>query len=111
MTTAMVSPLCAGTTVPDLRPRYEGANISTWIGFKHINYLVEEAVLGHFRECGHPAGALYQRHGLCLDIVELDTKIMHALQLDDVITATVRAVGVADGRLRLAVELTADRHP
>ena len=32
-----------------MRPRYEGANICTWIGFKHVNYLVEEAVLAHFR--------------------------------------------------------------
>ena len=44
------------TQVPDspivrsvLRPRYEGANIRTWIGFKHLMYLAEEAVLEWLR--------------------------------------------------------------
>jgi acyl-CoA thioesterase FadM len=106
---ATAGPLSTDPTVLDLRPRYEGTNIGTWIGFKHINYLVEEAVLGHFRAHGHPAGAVYERYGLCVDLVHLDTKIAHALRIDDLVTATVRPVGVDDGQLRLAVELTVDR--
>ncbi|GAA0373460.1 hypothetical protein NE235_35445 [Actinoallomurus spadix] len=76
-----------------IRPRYEGANICTWIGFKHVNYLVEEAVLDHLRQTGSPAGELYERYGLCVDLVDLDTRILHAFHIDDVATAEVRRVG------------------
>ena len=46
------APLLTAPTTTQLRPRYEGSNICTWIGFKHVNYLVEEAVLEHFRQLG-----------------------------------------------------------
>jgi acyl-CoA thioesterase FadM len=107
--TATVGSLSTDTTVLTTRPRYEGANICNWIGFKHINYLVEEAVLGHFREHGHSAGGLYERHGLGVDIVHLDTKIKHSFHIDDLVTATVRPVGVEEAQLRLLVELRVDR--
>lgn len=96
------------TTTVSLRPRYEGSNICTWIGFKHVNYMVEEAVLDHLRQSGFPAGALYERFGLCTDITDLDTKILTAFHIDDVAEATVRRVE-GDGPLKLVVELTVDR--
>jgi acyl-CoA thioesterase FadM len=96
------------TTTVSLRPRYEGSNICTWIGFKHVNYLVEEAVLDHLRQSGFPAGALYERFGLCTDITDLDTKILTAFHIDDLARATVQRVD-GDGPLRLVVELTVDR--
>jgi acyl-CoA thioesterase FadM len=96
------------TTTVSLRPRYEGSNICTWIGFKHVNYLVEEAVLDHLRQGGFPAGALYERFGLCTDITDLDTKILTAFHIDDLARATVQRVD-GDGPLRLVVELTVDR--
>ena len=69
VTDTAVKVLVTRETTATLRPRYEGSNISTWIGFKHINYLVEEAVLEHFRASGLPARGLYEAHGLGLDIV------------------------------------------
>ncbi|MFD7500680.1 hypothetical protein [Streptomyces sp. NPDC059850] len=75
--------LLADTTTVRLRPRYEGSNICTWIGFKHVNYLIEEAVLVHFARCGAPARRLYEDHGLGLDIVALDSRILHAFHMDD----------------------------
>jgi acyl-CoA thioesterase FadM len=78
-----VSLLKDPTTVR-LRPRFEGSNIGTWLGFKHINYLVEEAVLEHFRSAGLPVGELYSARGVGLDLVDLDTRIISALHLDDV---------------------------
>jgi acyl-CoA thioesterase FadM len=96
-------------TVLSTRPRYEGSNICTWIGFKHVNYLVEEAVLNHFREHGRPVGGLYERFGLGVDLVHLDTRILHAFHLDDTVTATVRPAGIEDGKLHLGVDLTVDR--
>ena len=97
------------TTTTQIRPRYEGSNICTWIGFKHVNYMVEEAVLDHLRQRGFPAGALYERYGLCTDITDLDTKILTAFHIDDLATATVKEVAHDGPELRLAVEFTVDR--
>jgi acyl-CoA thioesterase FadM len=107
--TATRSALFTDPTVLSTRPRYEGSNICTWIGFKHVNYLVEEAVLNHFREHGQPVGRLYERCGLGVDLVQLDTRILHAFHLDDLVTATVRPVGIEDAKLHLGVDLTVDR--
>ncbi|MGW4368851.1 hypothetical protein ACWEKT_24715 [Nocardia takedensis] len=92
-----------------LRPRYEGSNICTWIGFKHVNYLVEEAVLDHFRAAGLPARALFEEYGLGLDLVGLDTRIAHALHMDDLVEATVTPTTAGEEagfgfRVRLTVE-------
>ncbi|CCH30530.1 hypothetical protein ABZ816_16375 [Actinosynnema sp. NPDC047251] len=102
------------TTSVSLRPRYEGSNICTWIGFKHVNYMVEEAVLDHLRQSGFPAGQLYERFGLCTDIVDLDTKILTAFHIDDLAQATVSRVRPESatqdgGPLKLLVELTVER--
>ncbi len=96
------------TTTVSLRPRYEGSNICTWIGFKHVNYMVEEAVLDHLRQSGFPAGQLYERFGLCTDITDLDTKILTAFHIDDLAQATVKRVD-GEGPLKLLVELTVER--
>jgi acyl-CoA thioesterase FadM len=103
-----VEAVLAGTTQVELRPRYEGSNICTWIGFKHVNYLVEEAVLEHFRRAGLPARTLYEEHGLGLDIVDLDTRIPAALHMDDLVRAEVSPTG--DGsELRFGVALSVER--
>ena len=41
----MTMTISSGATVVHAYPAYEGANIRTWIGFKHFMYLVEQAVL------------------------------------------------------------------
>lgn len=76
-------------TTTTLRPRFEGTNICTWIGFKHVNYLVEEAVLDHLRRRGVPSRVLFEQFGAGVEIVDIDTRILHALHIDDVATATV----------------------
>ncbi|MFF2613959.1 hypothetical protein [Kitasatospora sp. NPDC058046] len=104
------APAADPTTRVRLRPRYEGSNICTWIGFKHVNYLVEEAVYDHARQHGFPPGELFERYGLGVDLTDLDTKILTALHIDDVVTATVRRLPAQDaGGLRLGVELTVER--
>ncbi len=70
-------------------PRYEGANIRTWIGFKHFMYLVEEAVLQYFRERGVGPHDLYHRHGLGLEIIDSSVQLPTALDVDDQVYATV----------------------
>jgi len=96
-----------------LYPRYEGSNICTWIGFKHVNYLVEEAVLDHYRQSGRPARLLYEEYGLCLELVSIDTRILHALHMDDLVTAVVEptadAGGAADAEACFNVTLYVER--
>ncbi|MBP0455063.1 alpha/beta hydrolase [Kitasatospora sp. RG8] len=70
-------------------PRYEGANIRTWIGFKHFMYLVEEAILQYFRDRGVGARDLYHRYGLGLEIVDSSVQLPVALEVDEQVYATV----------------------
>jgi acyl-CoA thioesterase FadM len=103
-----VKSLLATPTKVTLRPRYEGSNICTWIGFKHDNYLVEEAVLNHFLVAGLPSRWLYEELALGLDFVEMDTRILSSLHLDDLVTAEVVPVTKDDGLL-FRVTLTVER--
>ncbi|MBG0567799.1 hypothetical protein [Actinoplanes aureus] len=86
---SVVKHLLQSPTTSELRPGYEGANIGTIIGFKHVNYLVEQGIIEHFRAAGAPVGRLYDEHGLGFDVLELDTRLQTALLVDDVATVEV----------------------
>ena len=101
-----LSTLTSTSTTVSLRPRYEGNNINTWIGFKHVNYLVEEAVLEHFRRAGLPTRLLWEECGLGLDLVEIDTRILNAFHLDEVGEATVEPVPADGPELRFRVRIS-----
>ncbi|MET0418209.1 MAG: thioesterase family protein [Actinoplanes sp.] len=88
------------------RPGFEGANIRTWIGFKHFAYLVEQGVLQWFRERGHGPGRLYHEHGMGLSIRDCSLLLPAVLDVDD--TATVVATAAANGRF--AVRMGVRRH-
>ncbi|MEU8515489.1 hypothetical protein AB0C76_28525 [Kitasatospora sp. NPDC048722] len=110
VTDTAVKALLTTSTATQVRPRYEGSNICTWIGFKHVNYLVEEAVLDHFRQAGLPARALYEEHGLGLDLVSIDTRILHAFHMDDVGEAEVVPwTKDEDGTIGLKVVIRVER--
>ncbi|GAA0520462.1 hypothetical protein [Streptomyces mordarskii] len=110
MAEGAVKRLLSSETTASLRTRYEGSNICTWIGFKHINYLVEEAILCHFADADLPARALYAEHGLGVDIVDLDTRILHALYMDETVQArVVPTAGDDDSFISFTVALHADR--
>lgn len=98
-------------TACTLRPRFEGTNINVWMGFKHINYLAEEAVLEHFRACGVGASMLFAEYGLCWEPVHLDTRIRTSFQIDDLVEATVtpQAAGGVGNELAFQVDLHIDR--
>lgn len=100
--------LLTETTETQIAVRYEGSNICTWIGFKHVNYMVEEAVLRHFRKSGMAARDLYEQYALGVELVDLDTRIFTALHMDDEAHATVVAAG-DDAGLRFTVKLAVDR--
>lgn len=109
-----------GSTVPVLlngeptsyvgAPRYEGANIRTWIGFKHFMYLVEEAVLQYFRDRGVGPHELYHRYGLGLEIVDASVQLPTALDIDDqVYGIVVSGRPKPDQGAPLTVELAVER--
>lgn len=93
-----------------LTPSYEGANIGTYIGFKHVNYLVEQAVLASFRSAGLRVSHLYGTYGLGFDIVSLECRIRSGIFVDDaVLVQVVPTSTTADRRFRFAVTLTVER--
>ncbi|MCT9933139.1 hypothetical protein N5079_23295 [Planotetraspora sp. A-T 1434] len=92
--------------IPGLgRPGYEGANIRTWVGFKHFDYLVEEAVLHWFRDRGLGPARLYHDHGLGLELVDCSMLLPAVLDVDDVVSAEVSQTKPG----RFAVRLTTTR--
>ncbi|MEV7085127.1 thioesterase family protein [Streptomyces sp. NPDC093085] len=110
--TSTVTPtelLDGSLTTPVGSPRYEGANIRTWIGFKHFMYLTEEAILEYFRERGAGAERLYHTYGLGLEIVDHSVSLPATLGVDDKVTATVEPGTPKPGhgapfKVRLTVE-------
>lgn len=103
--------LLESTSAVTLRPRYEGSNICTWIGFKHVNYLVEEAVLDHFRAAGLPSRRLFEEYGAGLDITGLDTRILNAFHLDDeAVAEVVPTTGDGPGPLSFKVTMSRAGH-
>ena len=88
-----------------LRPSFEGANISFAIGFKHINYLAEAAVLERFRAAGLPAGGMYERYGLGFDVVDISSRLGMTVHGDDDVRCQVRPSTV-DGSDRLGFQVT-----
>ena len=79
------------------RPRYEGANISTIIGFKNLSYLVEDAVLDHFRQRGTGPQELFERYGLGLEIVDASAWYTGILHIDDEVAGQVEGTPVKSG--------------
>ncbi|MGF0316458.1 hypothetical protein [Nocardia fluminea] len=107
---SLATQVSAAATDVELRPRYEGANIGPWIGFKHVNYLVEEAVLTHFRTIGHDVRSLYVDNGMCWEIVDIDTRIIHVFNLDEPVRLNVRPVSSrSEGEHAFEVVISAGR--
>ncbi|MFI2759702.1 hypothetical protein ACH5A3_12580 [Streptomyces echinatus] len=95
------------TTTVSLTPGYEGANIGTYIGFKHVNYLVEKAVIEHFRRQGLPVGGLYESYGLGFDLVDLEARLRGGVFVDDEAVLEVKPVtGDDDTAFRFKVSIT-----
>ncbi|WP_033439541.1 thioesterase family protein [Saccharothrix sp. NRRL B-16314] len=110
MTSIAVKTLLSETTSVTYTPGYEGANIGTIIGFKHVNYLVEKAVIEHFRRCGLAVGALYESSGVGFDIIDVKTKLSAALLVDDDVDAVVTPTTGESGNVAsFSVELTVQR--
>lgn len=73
------------------RPRYNGANINTYIGFKNFMFLAEDAVLEHFRTHGLGPQDLFTRYGLGLEVVDASTRLINTLHVDDEVRGIVES--------------------
>lgn len=71
------------------RPRFEGANIRTWIGFKHFTYLMEEGVLQYLRDRDLGPTRLYRDFGLGVEFVDSSIRLPNTIDLDDEVTVRV----------------------
>ncbi|WP_116051413.1 thioesterase family protein [Amycolatopsis palatopharyngis] len=103
--TATVDRGQATPTVVHGSPAFEGANIRTWIGFKHFMYLVEHAVLRWLRDNGAGVRELYSEYGLGLEITDCSVQLPAVLEIDD----EVRAEVVRGRGNRLTVQLSVAR--
>ncbi|GAA3733982.1 thioesterase family protein [Salinactinospora qingdaonensis] len=88
-----------------VRPRYDGANIRTWVGFRQFLAMAEETVLGWFRERGAGPQRLYHEFGLGLSIVDSSGLLPAVLEVDDEVTGEARLTKPG----RFAVTLTVER--
>ncbi|MGV9270951.1 alpha/beta fold hydrolase [Kitasatospora sp. NPDC003701] len=92
-------PILDGSSGPHPgRPRYEGANISTFIGFKNFTALAEDVVLQHLRELGHGPQQLFERHGLGTTVVHSSMRLTGTMHSDDQVVGTVTPVEARPGR-------------
>ena len=85
------------------RPAYEGANIRTWIGFKHFLYLVEQAVLQWLLDQGTGARQLFLEHGLGVAVVDCSVQLPAVLELDDEVRVLVSAGSAGGLSVRMSV--------
>jgi acyl-CoA thioesterase FadM len=102
----VTSTVDTATSVLRASPGYEGANVRTWIGFKHFTYLVEAAVLRWFRDRGVGPGRLYHEHGLGLSIVDCSLLLPAVLDVDDEVVA--EATEVRPGRFTVRLSVARD---
>ncbi len=102
-----LDPVEAAPAVTLLRPRFEGANVGTWIGFKHVMYLVEEGVLQFLRDRGAPPGDLLKDHALEVEIAGSRLRLTNAVEVDDVVRVEVTSkTKRSDQELTFGVVLT-----
>lgn len=73
-----------------VRPLSEGANIESWIGFKHFSYLAEAAAQGYLRVTGLSQDQMLNQLDVSVDITELRMRLPSPLYADSVLTAQVQ---------------------
>jgi len=101
------TPFTEGHTLRfEQRPRAEGCNVGTWIGFKHVLYMAEEAALQYLRQVGFGMGPLLKDFALCVELVDSRLRLSRPIEIDDVVQIEVRNVTGRQAReLTLAVTM------
>lgn len=75
-------------TTANLRPLSEGANIESWIGFKHFSYLAEAGIQEYLRNTGRSQDAIL-RAGHSVDIASLSLRLPSPLYADSLVDVHV----------------------
>ena len=75
-----------------LKPRFEGCNVGTWIGFKHVMYLAEEAIVEWFRQQQLAPADLLENKALSLEITDLSLRLIAGTRVDDLVTAELQPI-------------------
>jgi acyl-CoA thioesterase FadM len=100
----------SGVIILNRYPSFEGANIATGLGFKHIMYLAEDGVVHYFRERGWGPQMLYENYGLGLEIVHADARLLTGINLDDLVRIEVRPITLpTDPELSFSIQMFVNR--
>ena len=89
--------------------KFEGCNINTYIGFKHVMYMAEEGVISFLREQGLGSRKLFEDHAICLDLVDHNIRILHGLKMDDLVDVEIQPKKIKGKELPFAFRLFVDR--
>jgi len=90
----------------ELRPSFEGCNVGTWIGFKHVMYLAEEAVVQWFREQSLYPSDLLENKALSLELTDCSLRLIAGTRVDDTVIASIKPIiKKGSNEIRLKVEL------
>jgi acyl-CoA thioesterase FadM len=74
-----------------------------WIGFKHLMYLMEEAVLGWFRQRGYGPQRLFRDYAGEWEILDASVTLPSLIEIDDEVSADVKALHDGWFSVRLSV--------
>ncbi|MEM8610944.1 MAG: hypothetical protein AAGF93_02920 [Cyanobacteria bacterium P01_H01_bin.105] len=77
-------------------PKFEGANIIDGIGFKHVTYMAEEAILQYFKAKELGIGMLYKTYGLGFEVVGSSIRIPKLVRLDDSVRIQLKPILASD---------------
>lgn len=93
-----------------LRPKIEGANVENYMGFKHLTYLMEEAIHQFFRDNLISANRLYFEFGSIFLIKFLKIEILKAVNIDDLLNITITNID-KDRNLTYKIKATSNEDP
>jgi acyl-CoA thioesterase FadM len=74
------------------RPCVEGCNVGTWLGFKHVTYLLQEGVLDWLRAHQLGMGPMFETYGLATEVVNCRVRFLKALRVNDLPTVSVKSI-------------------
>lgn len=92
-----------------LTPLIEGATVELWVGFRHFNYLMEQAVSVALREHDADMRGLYWGERLCSQFSGSRMRYLQALLFGDDVYACVQAELRAGPAVSFRTHLVAER--
>lgn len=98
-----------GAFVVTLSPLAEGMNMGVYIGFKHINYLIEHAVGTVLHEAHAGISELYYDEQAALQIVGSKTRYLSAVMIDEAVHVAVELKRSEDAALEIKAHVVSER--